>query len=454
VSDFDLVLQGNVVLADQVREGWVAVSDGRVALLGSGAPPAARERHGLKGAWIFPGAIDAQVHCRSQKNQEGFEKATKAAAAGGVTTICDMPFDEDNLICNVQRFDAKRADAEAEAHVDVALFATIDPSVGIDVIPEMAAAGACAFKFSTFEAHPTRFPRTPTPVLVEAFRSVAQTGLIACAHNENQEVIADMLARAAKAGMTGPEVHAYTRPPINEALAMLEIYEAGVASGAHAHVVHCSISRGIEICEAYKRQGHPVSVEVLLPFLFLTEKDVAKHGAKAKINPPVRTADEREKLWQHVVAGQVDLVSTDHVAWSADRKSNPEMLKNNSGFPGLELLLPLFVTGCLERNVNLAVVSRCLAFNPARHFRFASKGALEIGRDADIAVVEPSEWTYDPTAGVTCVDWSPYIGRKMKARVASTWRRGDLVFDGSNVRSKPGSGKFVRPFLGGRLPNR
>jgi allantoinase len=450
VSDFDLVLQGDIVCPDRIREnGWVAVANGRVASIGEGVPPSARETQKFAGCWIFPGAIDAQVHSRSQKNQEGFEQSTRAAAAGGVTTICDMPFDDDFLICSLDRFESKKRDAAREAHVDVALFATIDPAVGTGSIAELASAGACAFKFSTFEAHPTRFPRTPTPILVDAFRAVAATGLVACAHNENQEVIGEMTRRAQALGMRGPEVHAWARPPVNEALAMLEIYEAGVTAGVHAHVVHCSIARGIEICESYKRQGHRVSVEVLLPFLFLSDEDVTRWGAFAKINPPIRSAAEREALWMHLVAGHVDLVSTDHVAWSRDRKSNPEMLKNNSGFPGLDLLLPLFVTGCIERGVDFSLVSRCLAFNPARHFRLAPmKGALEPGCDADIAVVERAEYDYDPARGHTCVDWSPYTARKLRARVAGTWRRGTLIFDGKNVVSSPGDGKFVRPLLG------
>jgi allantoinase len=454
VSDFDLVLQGNVVCPDTVKKnGWVAVANGRVVIIGEGAPPAARECHKFSDGWIFPGAIDSQVHSRSQKNQEGFEQSTRAAAAGGVTTICDMPFDDDFLICNLDRFESKKRDAEREAHVDVALFATIDPAVGTGSILELAKAGACSFKFSTFEAHPTRFPRTPTPMLVEAFRLVAKTGLVACAHNENQEIITDMTKRAAALGMTGPDVHAWARPPVNEAMAMLEIYEAGVTAGVHAHVVHCSIARGIDICEAYKRQGHRTSVEVLLPFLFLTDEDVMRWGAFAKINPPIRTAVEREGLWAHLTAGHVDLVSTDHVAWSRERKSNPEMLKNNSGFPGLELLLPLFVTGCIERGVDFSTISRCLSFNPARHFRLAPmKGALEPGCDADIAVVEPADYAYDPARGHTCVDWSPYTGRKMRARVAATWRRGQMIFDGKDVLSSPGSGTFVRPLLGNEIP--
>lgn len=446
-GDFDIVLKGNLVLSDRIVEnGYVAISEGRIALVGQGEAPSSNVSESYQGCWLFPGVIDSQVHSRSQSGQEGFRGSTRAAAAGGVTTICDMPFDEDALICDVGRFEAKKRDVSQEAIVDVALFATIDPSSGVYEIPNLANAGACAFKFSTFEAHPKRFPRTPTPMLLDAFKLVANTGLVACAHNENQEVITAMLQRCAALGLTGPDTHAWTRPPINEALAMLEIYELGVAANVHAHVVHCSIPRGIEICESYKRQGHSVSVEVLLPYFFLTDGDVLKWGALAKINPPIRTAAEREGLWRHLIDGHIDLVSTDHVAWSKDRKSNPEMLKNSSGFPGLELLLPLMVTGCIERGVDLSVLARCLAYNPARHFRLAPrKGALEAGNDADIAVVERADFVYDPFKGHTCVDWSPFAGRRLKARVRETWLRGNRVYDGVNVLSDVKYGKFVRP---------
>ena len=108
------------------------------------------------------------------------------------------------------------------------------------------------------------------------------------------------------------------------------------------------------------------------------------------------------------------------------------MLKNNSGVPSLELLLPLMVTGCLERGLDLSVLSRCLAYNRARHFRLVPrKGALEPGCDADIAIVEPADYRYDPARGHTCVHWSPFTGHRLKARVRETWLRGKLVFDGT-----------------------
>ena len=185
MSNFDLVLKGTLVLADRVvPSGFVAVRDGVVAMLGQGAMPAGRERHDLGDALIMPGAIDAQVHSLSQKNQEDFIWSTRSAAAGGVTTIVDMPYDEGSLVCSAGAVQAKIAHAETQARVDFALYGTIDPAEGASRIAEQAAAGVAAFKFSTFGTDPVRFPRISPPLLQEAFIEVAKTGLTGGVHNE------------------------------------------------------------------------------------------------------------------------------------------------------------------------------------------------------------------------------------------------------------------------------
>src|SRR5882724_9648276 len=157
----DQVFVGTVVLPDRiVDDGYVLVGDGLVQAIGSGAPPSG-ERHGGNGFFVLPGAIDAQVHSRSQKGQEDFVWSTRSAAAGGVTTIVDMPYDDGRLISDKDRFLAKVQEAGAQARVDFALYATVDPSQGTDRIDELVQAGAAAFKFSTFGTHPQRFPRIP-----------------------------------------------------------------------------------------------------------------------------------------------------------------------------------------------------------------------------------------------------------------------------------------------------
>ena len=449
MSDFDLVLSGRVILSDrEVEGGFVAVRDGRVALIGEGAAPAARERHILGTAMILPGAVDAQVHSLSQKGAEGFAASTAAAAAGGVTSIVDMPYDEGDLIASAAAVGRKAATAEAEARVDVALYGTIDPTEGPARIAEQAEAGVCAFKFSTFGTDPKRFPRIPPALLLACFAEVAKTGLAAGVHNEDDAFVRDSIALVEAMQITDWRAHGMSRPPMAELLALLQIYETGAATACPAHVVHCSLGRGYEIARSYRDQGFAATVECCIHYLILDEEhDVARLGGKAKINPPIRPRAEVEKLWRQVALGNVSMVSTDHVSWSEDRKTNPDMLKNASGVPGLEVMVPLFVKGLLERGLPLTWAARLLAENPARHFRIDHrKGGIAVGRDADLTVLHPVAQVYDAKASRHSIaGWSPYDGITLPWSVAGTWLRGQHVFDGTDVLAKPGNGQFIRP---------
>lgn len=447
MSDFDLVLSGTVVLPSAVIEGgYVAVRDGKVVHVGEGAPPQTRERHDFGKGLILPGAIDAQVHSLSQRNQEDFIWSTRSAAAGGVTTIVDMPYDEGNVVNSAAAVRAKVAHATPQARVDFALYGTIDPAEGASRIAEQAEAGVAAFKFSTFGTHPTRFPRINPPLLAEAFAEVAKTGLTAGVHNEDDEFVRAALDRVKASGITDWRAHALSRPPLAELLATLQVYETGVATGAAAHIVHCSLSRGYDIAADYRARGFHASIECCIHYLVLDEEtDVKRLGGKAKINPPIRPRAEVEALWRQVAAGNVTLVSTDHVSWSEDRKTNPDMLANSSGVPGLEAMVPLFVKGALERGVPLTWAAKLLAENPAKHFRLADKGALAAGKDADITVLVDRPVVYDAArSGHNVVGWSPYNGIELPWTVAGTWLRGRQVFDGTNVAG-PGTGQWVRP---------
>ncbi|SEH21283.1 amidohydrolase family protein [Rhizobium sp. NFR12] len=449
MSDFDLVLKGTLVLADRiVPQGYVAVRDGLVAAVGQGQMPSARESHDLGASLILPGAVDAQVHSLSQKNQEDFIWSTRSAAAGGVTTIVDMPYDEGNLVCSADAVRRKAAHAETQARVDFALYGTVDPQEGAVRIREQVEAGVAAFKFSTFGTDPKRFPRIFAPLMAECFAAIAPTGLTAGVHNENDEYVRWAMAEVKVSGITDYRAHEMSRPPLTELLAMTEIYEIGAATGCPAHVVHCSLGRGYEIAAGYRAQGHRATVECLIHYLTLDQEiDARRLGGKSKCNPPIRPRAEVEKLWRHLAAGNVTLLSTDHVSWSLDRKTNPDMLANASGLPGLEAMVPLFIKGALERGVSLTWAARLMALNPARHFRIDHvKGALEVGKHADIAVLTAEEHVFDASkTGNNVVGWSPYDGMTLPYKVAGTYLRGALAYDGSTVLAQPGNGRFVRP---------
>jgi allantoinase len=446
----DQVFVGTVVQPDRlVEDGYVLVGDGLVQAIGTGPIPAG-EKYGGAGFVVLPGAIDSQVHSRSQKGQEDFIWSTRSAAAGGVTTIVDMPYDDGCLIATAERFRDKSTEAGKQARVDFALFATVAPEDGAARIGELVDAGTAAFKFSTFGTHPTRFPRIPPQTLYSCFRLIGQRGLMAGIHNENDEMVRAFIAEVEASGITDYRAHGLSRPPITEAVADAEVFEIGAGAGCPVHIVHSSIARGYEMAAAYRSQGHEATIEACIHYLTLDEEnDVRRLGGKAKINPPLRSRREVEAIWQHLANGNVTVVSTDHVSWSEERKTDPNMLKNASGVPGLEVLYPLLLKGLTERHLPLTHAARLLAHNPAKLFRIADrKGALAIGREADITLARRDLYRYRAAdSGNNYVAWSPYDGIELPFRVVATFQRGRCVAADGKVSGAPGQGQFVRPSL-------
>jgi allantoinase len=451
LSDFDLVVSGRLVLSDRIiDDGFVAAREGKVVAIGTGKAPQAKERHDFGDSLVLPGGIDSQTHSRSQKDQEDFIWSTRSAAAGGITTIVDMPYDDGVLICTADRLKSKAAEAGEQARVDFALYGTAHPDDGAKHIAAMVEAGASSFKFSTFGTHPERFPRIPPHTMFECFAEIARHGLIAGVHNENDEAVRHYIAHVKEKGITDYRAHSLSRPPITETLATAEVYEIAAATGCSGHIVHCSLERGYDLCASYRAQGFDTTIEACIHYLTLDEEEsVRRLGGKAKINPPIRPRKEVEALWRHLAKGNITVVSTDHVSWSEERKTNPNMLENSSGAPGLEVLYPLLLKGLEDRGLSLTWAARLLATNPARLFRIDHlKGALDLNRDADITVMKREHYKYDPAAsGHNRVTWSPYEGLDLTYRTAATFLRGKQIFDGAQRVAEPGTGKFVRPPL-------
>ena len=194
----------------------------------------------------------------------------------------------------------------------------------------------------------------------------------------------------------------------------------------------------------YRDRGARITVETCLQYLIFTDDDVREQGAFLRQNPPLRSEAERLRLWESLERGDVDLVSTDHVAWPVHRKSDPDIFKNGAGVPGLETLLPVFYTALAERKLAPSLIARLCARNPARHFGLARKGEIRPGADADIAVLRLVPATFDQARMASSVKWSPYHGRPLAGHVAATYLRGEKVFAGGEVLAPPGYGQFVR----------
>ena len=198
---FDRVVLGDIVTTETIiRDGFVAARDGRIAAIGEGPPPPAVEVSDHRGMLVFPGLVDGHMHTGSAFGWPGIETATRSAAAGGVTTVVDMPYDIPKPVTNAELLNDKIGWVDRTAHVDVALYATIQKTGGTQHIKDLAAAGAASFKLSTYEYDATRFPRIDHVEMERAFRLIGETGLMVALHNEDQEIVVAMSKAAEESG--------------------------------------------------------------------------------------------------------------------------------------------------------------------------------------------------------------------------------------------------------------
>ncbi len=445
---FDRVIKGDVVLPEGVMErGYVAIRGEVIAAIGQGALPPAAEILDHSGMLILPGLVDGHMHTGSAVGFPGIEGASMSAAAGGVTTCVDMPYDVPRATTDAAIFREKVEWVNRTSHVDMALYGTITKHNGLDAIAGLAEAGACSFKLSTYEYDATRFPRIDNTTMVEAFRRIAQTGLMVGIHNEDQEIVEGAIAAAIATGRTDPIMHARTRPPLCETMADLAIFEMAMETGAHVHIAHSSLARGLDLAEMFRNQGAKTSGEVCIQYLCMTEEDLVRLAGFGKCNPPFRTAEEVERMWGVLAAGKIGYVSTDHAPWGRSKKVyDGDIFACGAGLTGMQSFAPLMATLLLERGLPLSLMASLCAERPAKfHGLYPKKGAIRLGFDADLCVLERGDFVFDEADIQDREDakWSPYHGRAMQARVAATYLRGAKIWDGQSVLARPGTGQFV-----------
>lgn len=440
------IVKGRVVTPDGVLEnGWVGIAGGRIAAVGEGTAPQgiATGDHGE--AYVMPGAVDGQTHATSYLGLEGIRDTTASAVAGGVTTLVDMPYDNPIPLDRPQRLAEKRAAIEALSHADMALYATVTRETGTSHVDALIAGGVVAFKISSFESSPTRFPRIGSDLTFDLLEALADTDIPLGLHNEDQEIVLSRMSRAREAGIDGIEAHALARPLAAELAATAEFHALAQAAGAHAHPVHLSTSEGFGLTRAFAEMGARATGELCVHYLwFDAARDGETLGARMKVNPPIR-AGAIEGLWGAILAGDVAFVSSDHSSWPIDNKLTDSIFDAGAGVPGVETLLPAFFTAAAQRGYDAPrLTAHLLSSEPARFFGIEDrKGAIVPGRDADLAVLEPGHFPWDETKAHDELRWSPYHGLDFEVRVSATYLRGVLAWNGERVLNEPGNGTYV-----------
>lgn len=447
-NHLDLVIAGRLARPDgRLVDGELGVVDGRIAAIAGPGELNGADRLDAGRSLVLPGVVDAHVHTRSEP-AEGLTRATLGAAAGGVTTIVDMPYDDPTPITNVAAFIQKTEAVDREAITDVALWATIAKTGGLDEIEELVSAGACGFKVSTFETHPQRFPRIPDGELYLAMQRIQAAGSLIAFHAENDDLVRRLTERLGADGRSDASAHAAARPPVAETEAVGRALELALATGVRVHIVHATVQRAFTLVGRARGDGVDATAETCLHYLLMDEGELARQGARAKINPPLRPQAEVDALWRLLAAGEIAYVTTDHVGWTRDRKETASIFDAKSGVPGLELFLPLmFHEAVVKRGFSVGRLTQLVSEHPAQRMGlWPHKGGLAIGADADVVVFDPQRtWQVDEAALLTPAGWSPYHGRDIVGSVETVLVRGRPVFARGEVVGAPGQGRWVRP---------
>lgn len=444
---YDLVIRGGTVVEhDGSRSTDIAVRDGRVVAVGSQLGRGTEEVDAT-GLLVLPGLVDVHVHFREpgMTHKENFGTGSRAAAAGGVTTVVDMP-NTVPPVATVEGFLQKLALVAPQAHVDFGLYAMLgqDNAGEIAGLADVGAMGLKLFMGQTTGDNPC----PDDGAIYAGLCAAAAAGLVVGAHAENDALLRRLSSALRAQGRTDPRAHLEGRPDVVEVEAVTRIMTLAAAAGTQLHLHHLSTAAGLQRVRDMRANGCPTTVEVLVGHLLLDESAYDAYGNLVKLNPPIRPAADVAALWRGLAAGDVDLIATDHAPHSADEQAQHDVWCAHGGWIGVETFLPLMLTQAAAGRLSMPDLVRLCSYAPARRWGLhPRKGHLGVGADADIALVDPTApGTVDPSRLNSLHPVTPYAGWPTVGAVRSTWLRGGLVARDGVVVGPP-RGAHVRPDL-------
>lgn len=446
---------------DETRPASILIGDGRIAEI---APPeslpaeADEERIDLGGLLVLPGVIDGHVHFDDPgfTHRENFESGTRAAAAGGVTCIVDMPCTSLPPVTSGANLRTKLEVIRAKAHVDFMLWGGVSANAMAEPewrrnLAQIVEAGVASIKVYMLSGMET-FRDLSRPQLSEALAEIARQGVPVGVHAEDREMVRELTSRIRAEGRNEPLDYAESRPPAVEIAAVAAMRDLCRETGARVHVVHLATGAALDIVTGARDDGLPMSAETCPHFLEFTADDLRTQGALLKTAPVVKGEADRERLWEGLAAGELDFVATDHAAgqWP-EEKHTGSIWTDYGGVPGVELSLPyLYSEGVRRGRITLERLTELTASAPASFFGIERrKGRLEPGFEADLVVLADREtWRVRAEDLHNLNRYTPLDGYELTGRVRQVFVRGLPVYhreaDGSEWFGDPGLGEHVR----------
>lgn len=447
-SHATIITGATVINADGRQRADIAITDGRIsAIAAAGTLPPAPEMIDATGLLALPGVIDVHVHFRDpgMTHKEDWLTGSSAAALGGVTTVFDMP-NTVPPVDTVAHFHMKAEQAAAKSVVDYGIYGLLGEH-NLDQLEPLAEAGVCGYKL--FLGNTTGdLPCPHDGAVLEGFEILARLGLRCSIHAENSPILFHRQNRLKAAGRTDPYAHLAARTDVVAVEALTRSAILADWTGARIHIVHESCAASIPHIRFHKARGTDMTVETLPQYLYLSAEEMLAPGGEAlRMNPPIRQKSHQEPLWEALLDGTIDMVSTDHAPHAVAEKFGPVIWNIACGFPGVQTSLPLMLDAVAKGSLTYETLVDRMSAAPARAFGlFGRKGVLRVGADADIALVDPAATHTIRTADLASRGaFTPYDGWQTQGVIRRTMVRGTTVALDGRITAQPGTGRLQRP---------
>lgn len=435
-APLDLVISASSALLDgEFRPAWIGISGGRITEISAGPLVGAETLTLADDEVLLPGIVDTHVHINEpgRTDWEGFASATRAAAAGGVTTVIDMPLNSIPATTTVEALETKRAVAAEKAIIDVGFWGGAVPE-SLGLLRKMHDAGVFGFKAFLSPSGVDEFGHLDADQLERALEEIAGFGGLLIVHAEDPTV----LDAHVNDGGTGYEAFVESRPDESEITAIERVIAGVRRTGARAHILHLSSAEALPALRAARAEGLPITVETCPHYLSFNAEDIPDGATQFKCCPPIRSEANRDALWRALVDGDIDIIVTDHSPSTAELKfaNGGDFGLAWGGIAGLQLGLAAIWTEAQRRDIPLERVLGWMSTGTADFARLAQKGRIAVGADADLIVFAPdATFTVHADELLHKNPVSAFDGRELRGVVRTTLLAGRAVSTAADAKA-------------------